>query len=154
MDTDFARSRRSRCISDTRVRTSVNMPFRSMRSAIESFSRFATPLVSRLIFACDADAVGGPILPLLTHWAINSCVQGTCTLGLSTGAVFRYFQTIDLIGSAPAKTPRAQTDPQAGALSIRPFQVSRWRLRRTRQLWVLIACLVLGYGFMDIGKDR
>jgi hypothetical protein len=26
--------------------------------------------------------------------------------------------------------------PGAGAFSIRPFQVSRWRLRRTRQLWV------------------
>jgi len=40
----------------------------------------------------------------------------------------------------------AQPSVSAGALSIRPFQVSRWRLRRTRQLWVLIAVLVLGCG--------
>jgi len=35
---------------------------------------------------------------------------------------------------------------RAGALSIRPFQVSRWRLRRTRLLWVLNPVLVPGYG--------
>jgi hypothetical protein len=40
----------------------------------------------------------------------------------------------------------AQPSVPAGALSIRPFQVSRWRLRRTRQLWVLNAVLVLRYG--------
>src|ERR1700731_5098439 len=33
----------------------------------------------------------------------------------------------------------------AGALSIRPFQVSRWRLRRTRHLWVFNGILVLPY---------
>ena len=37
-------------------------------------------------------------------------------------------------------------DVRAGALSIRPFQVSRWRLRRTRAPWVLNADLVRGYG--------
>ena len=55
-------------------------------------------------------------------------------------------QTIDLIGSAPARMAEAQTDVRAGALSIRPFQVSRWRLRRTRHLWVFNGGLVLGYG--------
>ena len=55
-------------------------------------------------------------------------------------------QTIDLIGSAPARMAQAQTDVLAGALSIRPFQVSRWRLRRTRHLWVFNGGLVLGYG--------
>jgi hypothetical protein len=35
---------------------------------------------------------------------------------------------------------------RAGALSIRPFQVSRWRLRRTRHLWVLNGVLVLRKG--------
>jgi len=41
---------------------------------------------------------------------------------------------------------QAQADVRAGALSIRPFQVSRWRLRRTRHLWVFNGVLVLGYG--------
>src|SRR5262245_51465102 len=36
----------------------------------------------------------------------------------------------------------------AGALSIRPFQVSRWRLRRTWQLWVFNAVLVLPHRFL------
>ena len=35
-----------------------------------------------------------------------------------------------------------EVDVRAGALSIRPFQVSRWRLRRTRHPWVLNAYLV------------
>ena len=38
-----------------------------------------------------------------------------------------------------------QLDVRAGALSIRPFQVSRWRLRRTRHPWVLNADLVRRY---------
>ena len=40
----------------------------------------------------------------------------------------------------------AQPNVQGGALSIRPFQISRWRLRRARLLWVFIAVLVLRYG--------
>ena len=39
------------------------------------------------------------------------------------------------------------TQVRAGALSIRSFQVSRWRLRRTRPLWVFNADLVLRYGW-------
>src|SRR6516225_9732301 len=62
-------------------------------------------------------------------------------------------QTIDPIGSAPAKMAGERTNGRTGALSIRPFQVSRWRLRRTRQLWVLNALLVLGYGVTEIGKE-
>ena len=45
----------------------------------------------------------------------------------------------------------------AGALSIRPFQVSRWRLRRTRHPWVLNAVLVPGYwleGALAVREDR
>jgi hypothetical protein len=65
--------------------------------------------------------------------------------------------TLDLIGSAPASTAEAQPNVQAGALSIRPFQVSRWRLRRARQLWVFNAVLVLRYGlegaFLEIRID-
>jgi hypothetical protein len=38
-----------------------------------------------------------------------------------------------------------QLDVRAGTLSIRPFQVSRWRLRRTRHPWVLNADLVRRY---------
>ena len=50
-----------------------------------------------------------------------------------------------------------ELDVRAGALSIRPFQVSRWSLRWTRHPWVLNAVLVLGYGLEDafVGwKDR
>jgi hypothetical protein len=36
---------------------------------------------------------------------------------------------------------------QSGVTSIRSFQVGRWRLRRTRQLWILNAVLVLPYYF-------
>ena len=42
--------------------------------------------------------------------------------------------------------PQAWTDVRAGALSIRPFQVSRWRLRWTRHLWVFNGVLVREYG--------
>src|ERR1039458_10681030 len=42
--------------------------------------------------------------------------------------------------------------PEA-ALSISPFERSRWRLRRTRQLWVLHAVLVLPYYFWREIKD-
>jgi hypothetical protein len=67
-------------------------------------------------------------------------------------------QTIDLIGSAPESMTEAQPEVPAGALSIRPFQVSRWRLRRTRQLWVLNAVLVLRNGleraFLQIRSTR
>ena len=38
-----------------------------------------------------------------------------------------------------------ERDVGTGALSIRPFQVSRWRLRRTRHPWVLNADLVRRY---------
>jgi hypothetical protein len=38
-----------------------------------------------------------------------------------------------------------ELDVRSGALSIRPFQVSRWRLRRTRHPWVLNADLVRRY---------
>jgi len=38
-----------------------------------------------------------------------------------------------------------ELDVRAGALSIRPFQGSRWRLRRTRHPWVLNADLVRRY---------
>ena len=55
-------------------------------------------------------------------------------------------ETIDLIGSTPARMPRVEMDVRGGALSIRPFQVSRWRWRRTRHLWVFNGVLVLGYG--------
>ena len=52
---------------------------------------------------------------------------------------------------------QAQMGVQAGGLSIRPFQVSRWRLRRARQLWVFNAVLVLRYGlegaFLEIRID-
>jgi len=41
---------------------------------------------------------------------------------------------------------QAQMGVQAGGLSIRPFQVSRWRLRRARLLWVLNGVLLVGYG--------
>ena len=34
---------------------------------------------------------------------------------------------------------------KAALLSIEPFQGSRWRLRRTRQIWILNAVLVLPY---------
>ena len=34
---------------------------------------------------------------------------------------------------------------KAALLSIEPFQGSRWRLRRTRQIWILNAVLVLAY---------
>ena len=57
-----------------------------------------------------------------------------------------YRETIDLSGSAPARMAQAQMDVRAGALSLRPFQVSRWRLRRTRHLWVFNGVLVLRYG--------
>src|ERR1039458_4537894 len=33
----------------------------------------------------------------------------------------------------------------AASLSMEPFQVSRWRLRRTRHIWILNAVLVLSY---------
>jgi len=39
---------------------------------------------------------------------------------------------------------------RAGALSIRPFQVSRWRLRQTRAPWVLNADLVRRYGLEGV----
>jgi hypothetical protein len=55
-------------------------------------------------------------------------------------------ETIDLIGSPPARMAEAQMGVQAGGLSIRPFQVSRWRLRRARLLWVLNGVLLVGYG--------
>ena len=38
-----------------------------------------------------------------------------------------------------------ELDVRAGALPIRPFQVSRWRLWRTRHPWVLNADLVRRY---------
>jgi len=38
-----------------------------------------------------------------------------------------------------------ELDVQAGALSIRPFQESRWRLGRTRHPWVLNVDLVRRY---------
>jgi hypothetical protein len=43
-----------------------------------------------------------------------------------------------------------EPDVRSGALSIRPFQVSRWRLRRTRHPWVLNADLVRGYGLEEV----
>ena len=36
----------------------------------------------------------------------------------------------------------------AALLSIEPFQGSRWRLRRMRQIWILNAVLVLPYQFL------
>src|SRR5512144_523186 len=42
-----------------------------------------------------------------------------------------------------------ELDVRVGALSIRPFQVSRWRLRRTRHPWVLNADLVRRYRLED-----
>jgi len=56
------------------------------------------------------------------------------------------WETIDLIGGPPARMAQAQMGVQAGGLSIRPFQVSRWRLRRARLLWVLNGVLLVGYG--------
>jgi hypothetical protein len=43
---------------------------------------------------------------------------------------------------------------RAGALSIRPFQVSRWRLRRTRHPWVVNADLVRRYGLKGVFVGR
>jgi hypothetical protein len=59
---------------------------------------------------------------------------------LIRNALTRGPETIDLIGSAPGWMAQAQTDARAGALSIRPFQVGRSRLRRTRSLYMGFEC--------------
>jgi hypothetical protein len=42
----------------------------------------------------------------------------------------------DSIGSAPEREPEHGWEIRAGALSIGAFERGRWRLRRTRHLWV------------------
>ena len=56
-------------------------------------------------------------------------------------------ETLGLIGSAACET-FARSKRDGAALSISPFERSRWRLRRTRELWeklrVFALCLAGG----------
>jgi hypothetical protein len=53
--------------------------------------------------------------------------------------------SLAFIGNASAHKAEAKTYTPAEAFSIRRLEGSRWRLRRTRQLWKLNASLVLLY---------